>query len=75
MTGTTGALPPVEDLSERQLSGSACVCCATPLACASGVDLGARPYPDMPYARWFPRACAGACATVAATALASEGAS
>lgn len=70
MTGPTGGLSPVEEMSEPQLSGSACVRCAAPLGCASGVDLGTRPYPDMPYASWFPRACAGACATVAAAALA-----
>lgn len=73
MTGLTGDLPPVEGLSERQLSGSACVWCAAPLGCASGVDLGTRPYPDMPYAAWFPRRCADGCLLVAGQAPAPGG--
>ncbi|MDH6189103.1 hypothetical protein M2168_002135 [Streptomyces sp. CZ24] len=75
MTGPTGELPPVEALSELQLRGSACVWCTAPLSCAAGVDLGARPYPDVPHIWWFPRACAGSCPAVAAPALAPEGAS
>ncbi len=52
-------LPSVADLSEAQLSGTACVWGGGSLAgSVSLVDLGTQPHPDG-YSYWFPRACVG----------------
>ncbi|MFB6805509.1 hypothetical protein [Streptomyces sp. NPDC056387] len=53
-------LPPVGDLSEQQVRGTACVYCGIHLGAGPAVDLGERiaQLADL-RVRWFPRACTG----------------
>ncbi|MGW7331226.1 hypothetical protein ACWGIU_22050 [Streptomyces sp. NPDC054840] len=51
-------LPPVGDLSEQQVRGTACVHCGICLDNATAVDLGERRTRRAgELLRWFPRAC------------------
>lgn len=51
-------LPPMSELSEEQVRGSACVHCAVRLDNGDAIDLGARPTVRAGQrVRWFPRAC------------------
>lgn len=51
-------LPPMSELSEQQVRGSACVYCAVRLDNGDAVDLGERRVNRAgDTARWFPRAC------------------
>ncbi|WP_436735827.1 hypothetical protein [Streptomyces sp. BBFR102] len=54
---TTMQLPQPAQLTDGQLRGARCVWCEAPLATTAAVDLGIRPHPQYPGARWFPRAC------------------
>ena len=56
---TTTRLPALDTLSDAQLRGAACVWCGGLLLTTAAVDLGARPDPAWPGARWYPRACPG----------------
>ncbi|MCX4993872.1 hypothetical protein [Streptomyces longwoodensis] len=51
-------LPPLDDLTENQVRGTACVWCATSLSVVTAVDLGERRHKrlDGSYST-FPRAC------------------
>ncbi|WP_411102417.1 hypothetical protein [Streptomyces sp. cmx-4-9] len=51
-------LPPISDLTEQQVRGTACVWCGVCLDNASAVDLGERRTRRAGMLlRWFPRAC------------------
>ncbi|MFI6337854.1 hypothetical protein [Streptomyces sp. NPDC050535] len=51
-------LPSVEELSEEQIRGRACVWCTVALELAAGIDLGARPGQFAGSGvSWFPRGC------------------
>ncbi|WP_030300460.1 hypothetical protein [Streptomyces katrae] len=51
-------LPPVGDLSEQQVRGTACVYCGIHLGAGPAVDLGEQLARVADLAvRWFPRAC------------------
>ena len=53
-------LPPLAELSEQQVRGTACVYCGIHLGDGPAVDLGERhaQIADL-RVRWFPRACTG----------------
>ncbi|WP_030764683.1 hypothetical protein [Streptomyces sp. NRRL F-2664] len=58
MSDTLPPLPPVGDLSEQQVRGTACVHCGIVLDNATAVDLGERRTGRAGgRVRWFPRAC------------------
>lgn len=58
MSDTLPPLPPVGDLSEQQVRGTACVYCGIHLDNATAVDLGERTARQAGSPRrWFPRAC------------------
>jgi hypothetical protein len=51
-------LPPMSELSEQQVRGTACVYCGIHLDNADAIDLGERRASRAGIAvRWFPRAC------------------
>ncbi len=51
-------VPSTKGLSERQLRGTACAWCGTPVTTDTAVDLGPRPYRRLNLkSSWFPRAC------------------
>lgn len=50
-------LPPLSELSEQQVRGTACVHCGIYLGNGPAVDLGARRTNRGGTTRWFPRAC------------------
>ncbi|MCY0928282.1 hypothetical protein OTB20_19195 [Streptomyces sp. H27-H1] len=51
-------LPPLSELSEQQVRGTACVHCGIHLDNGDAVDLGERPVVRAGQrSRWFPRAC------------------
>ncbi|MFF3620090.1 hypothetical protein [Streptomyces sp. NPDC002467] len=53
-------LPPLSELSEQQVRGSACVFCGIHLDNETAVDLGERRAGRAgATVRWFPRACTG----------------
>jgi hypothetical protein len=57
-TGMSKPLPPVGELSEQQVRGTACVHCGIHLGDGPAVDLGEQQahIGDL-RVRWFPRAC------------------
>lgn len=55
---STGQLPPLSELTEQQVRGSACVHCGIHLDNGDAVDLGERRAGRAgSVVRWFPRAC------------------
>ena len=49
-------IPPIAQLSQRQLRGADCVLCGVTLTAETAVDLGTRDRPEAS-GHWFPRAC------------------
>lgn len=58
MSDTLPPLPPIGDLSEQQVRGTACVFCGVTLDNGDAVNLGERTVRQAGVLRrWFPRAC------------------